>query len=126
MKSYNLLVVDANSSGRFLLVWTLRQRFPRASIAECDNAEMAVATAAVERPDAIIAHRVPGLSCVELVRAIREANNSVPIVAVSGFEQGVEARAAGAASFGHFDDWKSIARAVSNAIASSSDVVQRN
>lgn len=110
-----ILIVDENASGRYLLVWALQRKFPRCALVECENAD-AAATHAAGEPDAVIAHRVLGLSNIELVKLLRVANRGVPIVAISGRDLSDDAIAAGATRFLYYDDWKLAGTIVAAAI----------
>lgn len=112
------LVIDFNHDSRFLLVKTLRRKFPDATIQECDEAEPALAYLQNQSVSVVITHRsfdTPGL---ELVRQLHEVDPSVPIVMVSGVERAEAAIAAGASMFLHYDEWLRIGTIVEQLLAS--------
>ncbi|MDO8545215.1 MAG: response regulator [Opitutaceae bacterium] len=110
------LVVDDNVDGRSLLVRTLRRKFPHASVTECRDATEALRIAATERLDAIVTHRAWEVDGLTLIRELRQANPSVPIVMVSGIDRSEPARAAGATSFLNYDEWLRLGAVVADII----------
>jgi CheY-like chemotaxis protein len=99
------LVIDFNAESRYLLVKTLRRKFPTAVIHEtedADNAEQIVRSGAVT---AVISHRTFDVEGVDLVRRLRAADRDVPIVMVSGIDRGTAPMDAGADAFLHYDQW---------------------
>lgn len=112
------LVIDFNHDSRFLLVKTLRRKFPQAMIQECDEADSALEFVRSRAVSAVITHRsfdTPGL---ELVRQLREVEPTIPIVMVSGVERSEAAMAAGATAFLHYDEWLRIGTIVEGLLAS--------
>ncbi len=115
--STKFLVVDDNPDSRFLLVKTLLRKFPRSIIHETQEAVAAVAMANANRLDAVVAHRAADVDGLTLVRAIREANPTVPIVMVSGIDRSKAAMLAGATAFLSYDAWLRIGSVVASLIA---------
>ncbi len=111
------LIIDANPDGSALLVRTLRRKYPTAEILECVQAGDAVARAASETWDVIVAHRSAEMDAEELVRALRGVSPSVPILVVSGFDRSAKVKAAGASAFLNYDAWLMIGNAVEELIA---------
>ena len=99
------LVIDFNHDSRFLLVKTLRRKFPLALIQECDEAEPALAYLQNRAVTAVVTHRSIDTPGLDLVRMLHETDPMVPIVMVSGIERAEAARAAGASAFLHYDEW---------------------
>lgn len=99
------LVVDDNSENRFLLSKTLLRHFPHAALIECQSVDTAVRLLRNETVDLIIAHRCAELLGAELIQALREVNEVVPIIAVSGVDRRQESLAAGATRFHSLDQW---------------------
>lgn len=110
------LVIDDNPDSRFLLVKTLMRKFPNAVLLECQQSTPAINIARAETPTAVIIHRAEDIDGITLVRQLREANDIVPIVMVSGIDRAREALAAGATSFLHYDAWLRIGTLVSELI----------
>jgi DNA-binding response OmpR family regulator len=101
----NFLVVDSDTDGRVLIVRTLLRVFPQAAIVEVQDFETAVSLAGGRHYDAIIAHRAIGADAGMLVSALRRADASVPIVAMSGIDRTRETLAAGANRFLKAEQW---------------------
>jgi DNA-binding NarL/FixJ family response regulator len=101
----SFVVIDYHAESRYLLVKTLRRKFPHAVIHESDDAEKAIEIARAVNLAAIITHRTYQMEGAELVRRLREADPKVPIVMVSGIDRSAAARAAGANAFLHYDEW---------------------
>lgn len=99
------LVVDFHAESRYLLVRTLRRKFPLAVIRESDGADAALAILQKEPVSAIISHRTFEHSGAELIRMFRTVQPDVPIVMVSGADRATAAKEAGASSFLHYDEW---------------------
>jgi CheY-like chemotaxis protein len=112
------LVIDVNSDSRFLLVKTLLRKFPQSVIEECQDCDSAVALANTTPLDAIVTHRSLEVDGIELVRLLRAANPSVPIIMVSGSDRSSEALAAGANRFLSYDEWLRIGTVVLETLAS--------
>jgi DNA-binding response OmpR family regulator len=100
-----ILVIDYHPESRHLLVRTLRRKYPQAKLLESDDAENALAIAASPDLSVIVTHRTFEVSGVELVRALRAVNATVPILMVSGMDRQTAALAAGANAFLHYDEW---------------------
>lgn len=101
----HFLVVDHNKDSRFLLVKCLLRKFPRALIREVEEGDEAIAIARNVSLDVIITHRTREYYGTELVEKLRQANDHVPIVMVSGIERSAPALAAGADRFMLYDEW---------------------
>lgn len=110
------LVIDFNAESRFLLVKTLRRKFPNAAIHETDVAEHAVELVRNLDVAAVISHRTFDVEGVELVRQLRHADANVPLVMVSGIDRGSAPLDAGANAFLHYDQWLRIGTVVEGLI----------
>jgi CheY-like chemotaxis protein len=108
----HFLVIDHNKDSRFLLVKCLLRKFPRASIREVEEGEAAIELARTVKLDAIITHRTREYYGTELVKKLRQANEEVPILMVSGIERTAPALAAGADGFMLYDEWLRIGTVV--------------
>ncbi len=117
-QSPNFVVIDFHAESRFLLVKTLRRKFPEAAIHETDDAEKAIEIARAINLSAIITHRTFEMEGVELVRRLRDADPTVPIIMVSGIDREAQALAAGATSFLPYAEWLRIGSVVERHIAS--------
>lgn len=106
------LIVDDNSDSRFLLAKTLLRKFPGAQMLECQTSEKAVAILSREKPHAVVAHRTQETDGQTLIRSLRAADLTVPIVMVSGIDRREAARLAGANAFLHYDEWLRIGTVV--------------
>jgi DNA-binding NarL/FixJ family response regulator len=113
------LVIDVNSDSRFLLVKTLLRKFPHSVIDECQDADAAIAAAGSAPLDAIVTHRSLDIDGITLVRLLRAANPTVPIVMVSGSDRSREAVEAGANRFLSYDEWLRIGTVVLETLAPS-------
>lgn len=109
---FTFLVVDFHAESRFLLVKTLKRKFPDANIIEEDDAGRALALAREGDLAAIVTHRTFEIEGIELVRQFRTVNLHVPIVMVSGIDRETPALAAGADSFLPYDEWLRIGTVV--------------
>jgi DNA-binding NarL/FixJ family response regulator len=103
--SLHFVVIDFHSESRYLLVKTLRRKFPESVVHETDDAEQAIAVARLEPLAAIITHRTFEVEGVELVRLLREADPAVPIIMVSGIDREAAALRAGANCFLPYEEW---------------------
>lgn len=106
------LVIDYNVESRFLLVKTLRRKFPAATILEADDADHALNLVRSAAIDAIVTHRTFEVEGVELVSQLRAAAPGAMIVMVSGIERTDAAIAAGATTFLLYDEWLRIGSVV--------------
>ena len=122
-KQRKFLVIDDNSDGRALLTKTLMRKFPACVVQECQSADSAVTVTARKDLDAIIVHRLWEMDGATLIRALRAANPTVPIVAVSGIDRSQEAIAAGATSFIVYDEWLRIGSLVAELIGAGTESV---
>lgn len=111
------LVIDDNCDSRALLTRTLLRKYPDAVIHERERAEAAVAVARTGELNAIVTHRTFDHDGVELVRVLRAANPTVPIVMVSGMDRAKDAVAAGADKFLSYEEWLRIGNVVGDLLA---------
>ncbi len=111
------LVVDDNADSRFLLVKTLLRKFPQAVIRETQDATAALTVAGSDRPAAVVVHRAADVDGITLLRRLRDANPTVPIVMVSGIDRSQVAVAAGATTFLNYDAWLRIGSVVADLLA---------
>lgn len=110
--SLNFVVIDFHAESRYLLVKTLRRKFPDAQIYEMDDADKAIDIAREVTLAAVITHRTFDVEGVELVRRLRDADPAVPIIMVSGMDREEAALAAGANCFLSYDQWLRIGSVV--------------
>ena len=108
----SFVVIDYHAESRYLLVKTLRRKFPQAVVHETEDAEKAIEIARAVNLAAIITHRTFEMAGAELVRRLRDADPKVPIIMVSGIDRSAAARAAGASAFLHYDEWLCIGSVV--------------
>lgn len=106
------VVVDYHAESRYLLVKTLRRKFPAAVVHESEDAEKAIELARAINLTAAIAHRTFEMEGVELVRRLRDADPDLPVIMVSGIDRSEAARSAGANAFLHYDQWLLIGNVV--------------
>ena len=99
------VVIDFHAESRYLLVTTLRRKFPDAEIHEIDDADVAIALVQGRQVTAVITHRTFEVEGVDLVRQLRAVDSRVPIIMVSGVDREEAALAAGATAFLHYDEW---------------------
>lgn len=99
------LVIDHHKDSRFLLVKCLARKFPDAIILEAEEGEAAIDVAREGGLAVIVTHRTREYFGTELVGKLREVNERVPIVMVSGIERTAPALAAGADRFMLYDEW---------------------
>lgn len=112
------LVIDDNADSRTLLTKTLLRKYPDSLIQECQNGDTAILAVRAERIEAVIAHRTFEYDGETLVRLLRKAEPTVPIVMVSGYDRRDIAKAAGADAFMNYDEWLTIGNVVAAAMAS--------
>jgi DNA-binding NarL/FixJ family response regulator len=112
-----ILVIDHNPDSGELLVRSLRRKFPDAFTYLTSDAEDAEKSLAALKLDAIVIHRANTSTAVELTRALRRINPTVPIVVVSGIDRSEAVFQAGATGFINFDQWLMIGPTVANAMA---------
>ena len=106
------LVIDFHRESRYLLVKTLQRKFPGAVIHEAEDATHAVELTRTGQLSAVVTHRTFDVTGAELVKQLRAADASVPIVMVSGIDRRADALAAGATSFLAYDEWLRIGSVV--------------
>lgn len=112
----SFLVVDDNRDSRFLLVKTLLRKFPASVIHECHAADTALKRCRSERFSAVVTHRTTEMPGLALTRALREANDKVPLVMVSSIDRREAALGAGASAFLLYDEWLRIGTIVEQLI----------
>jgi DNA-binding response OmpR family regulator len=117
---YKFLIVDDNPDSRFLLVKTLLRKFPQAVLKETQDGDSSVTLARTEPLDAVVVHRAAEIDGVSLIRLIRQANSTVPIVMVSGIDRSKDAADAGASTFLSYEAWLRIGTVVAELIGSQS------
>jgi CheY-like chemotaxis protein len=113
---YKFLIVDDNADSRFLLVKTLLRKFPQAVLQETQDGESALALIRAEDLDAVVVHRAAEMDGLTLVRALRQANPTIPIVMVSGLDRTQTAIEAGATTFLSYDAWLRIGTVVAELV----------
>jgi CheY-like chemotaxis protein len=113
---YKFLIVDDNADSRFLLVKTLLRKFPQAVLQETQDGESALALIRAEDLDAVVVHRAAEMDGLTLVRALRQANPTIPIVMVSGLDRTQTAIEAGATMFLSYDAWLRIGTVVAELV----------
>jgi DNA-binding NarL/FixJ family response regulator len=106
------LVIDHNAESRFLLVKTLRRKFPAGHIFESDDAQHALDLLDTYAVSVVITHRTFDYQGFELVELLRRAAPTLSIVMVSGFDREAGALAAGANRFLNYDEWLRIGTVV--------------
>lgn len=106
------VVIDFHAESRYLLVKTLRRKFPQAVIHESDDAEKAIEIARAVNLAAIVTHRTYEMTGLELVARLRDADPQVPVIMVSGIDREAAALAAGATAFLNYDEWLRIGSVV--------------
>ena len=100
-----LLVVDFQAESRFLLVKTLRRKFPDAVIYETDDVETATQHVRSGNVTAAVTHRTFDVDGAEIVRRLRGLNPELIIVMVSGMDRSDAAVSAGATCFLPYEQW---------------------
>ena len=108
----SFVVIDFHAESRYLLVKTLRRKFPQSIVHEFDDAEKAIEIARAVNLAAIITHRTIEMEGAELVRRLRDADPKVPIIMVSAIDRSAAATEAGANAFLHYDEWLRIGTVV--------------
>lgn len=111
------LVIDHHHDSRFLLVKSLLRKFPQSVIQEVEDGDTAIEVARSTDLAAIVTHRTREYFGTELVQKLREVNDRVPIVMVSGIERTAPALAAGADRFMLYDEWLRIGTLVKEVMA---------
>jgi DNA-binding response OmpR family regulator len=112
-----ILVIDDNTDSRMLLVKSLLRKFPAALVQGCQDGDTAIAIAATDTLDAIVAHRTYDYDGATLVGLIRRTRPDVPLIMVSGHDHGPKAREVGADAFLHSDEWLRIGSVVADVMA---------
>jgi CheY-like chemotaxis protein len=118
---YKFLVVDDNPDSRFLLVKTLLRKFPQAILQETQDGESALELTRSQELDALVVHRSAEVDGITLVRMLREVNQTVPIVMVSGIDRSKTALEAGATTFLSYEAWLRIGSIVAEILPVKSD-----
>jgi DNA-binding NtrC family response regulator len=114
---HRFLVIDDNADSRTLLTKTLLRKYPESLIHECQTGDTAIAAARTDRLNAVIAHRTFEYDGETLIRLLRRANPTVPLIMVSGYDRREAAKAAGADAFMNYDAWLTIGNVVAEAMA---------
>ena len=95
----------------------LEQKFPSCDVVEAASCIEALHTLARLAPDVIIANQAAvDARGVEMVRAIRRADSSIPLVSVGEVAQEQDLLRNGADVFLPADDWENVAAAVQQAL----------
>jgi CheY-like chemotaxis protein len=113
---HKFLIVDDNSDSRFLLVKTLLRKFPQAILQETQDGESSIALTRSQSLDAVVVHRAAEMDGLTLIRLLRQANPTVPIVMVSGIDRTKSAVEAGATTFLNYDAWLRIGTVVAELV----------
>lgn len=114
------MVIDDVEENRFLLAKTLLRKFPGARIREYEEADAALAALIADPPALVVAHRSLDLDGLALVRAVRQAAPTLPIVAVSSRADWPESLSAGANEFLNYEAWLRIGVLAERLLASPS------
>lgn len=116
----SILLVNDEEDGLFLLDHAMKREFPKAETICCRNAGEALDYLASRAVDAVITdNRMPAVTGIELVHAIRASNPRVPIVMLTGSDdKREEALAAGVSLFLSSGDWNAIRREIRRTIES--------
>jgi FixJ family two-component response regulator len=103
------IIIDDNRDGCFVLSRALFRHYPAATLHEFRDFASAREALANLPPDGgaalILLHRIPNIGGAQLVRAVREIHDRVPIVALGDPELGPEVLAAGATRFLDYEAW---------------------
>ena len=99
------LLVELNPEGVDLLSRTLSRKYPGSIILARQHVADAIQVAAMHTLDAIIVHRAIETSGEELVRLLKVAQPTTPVVMISSVDRSSEAAEAGADSFLLYDAW---------------------
>ena len=119
------LIVDDNPDSRFLLVKTLLRKFPQAVLQETLDGPSSITLVRSNTLAAVVVHRAAEIDGLTLVRLLRDANPSVPIVMVSGIDRSKTAIEAGATTFLNYDAWLRIGTVVAQLITARDTVSTR-
>jgi DNA-binding NarL/FixJ family response regulator len=99
------LLVELNPEGVDLLSRTLSRKYPGAIILARQHVADAIQVAAMHTLDAIVVHRSIETSGEQLVRLLKVAQPTTPLVMISSVDRAREAEAAGADAFLLYDAW---------------------
>jgi CheY-like chemotaxis protein len=111
------LIVDDIADSRALVVRTLLRKFPTALVQESQESATALAAVAAENFDLVVAHRAADVDGLTLIRLLRQAHATVPVLMISGLDRSREALAAGATAFHNYDEWLRIGTVVAELLA---------
>jgi len=105
-----VLIVNDNDDGLFLLRHAVAKEAPDAVLLECKGANLALTLLESQPVDAIITdNRMPDMSGIAMVRAIRLHDPTTPILMITGSpEAEAEALAAGVTIFVGGGTWDEI------------------
>jgi hypothetical protein len=116
MNAETFLVVDCYEDNRWLVVLSLRRKFPDALVLECGYDDEVVKIASTHQLTAVISHRAGGMDADKTVTTLRGLLPNVPIIMMSGFDLAAEAKMAGAARFHAYDRWQEIGTVVAGVL----------
>lgn len=111
------LVIDDNVDNRFLLTRTVLRKYPQAVIIESGDLAAALEQVRLGGLDAVISHRAGEVDGLELLRELRAAHPTVPIVMVSGYDRTRAALEAGATCFLNYDEWLRLGTVIDEILA---------
>ena len=117
------LLIDDNSSNRFLVSKSLARRFPDTVLVECDESDAGLEALRREPFAVVVAHRTHQLAGTELVRQLRQLAPAVPIIAISAVDRRAEALQAGATRFLLLDEWLLIGNVVQELLGSNPELI---
>jgi two-component system chemotaxis response regulator CheY len=98
VKPLHILLTDDDLDKRLILAMTISRAFPTASVFECHSGKEALEYFLKNRVDVLVTnHNMPGVTGVELIRAVRTRGAKIPIIMVTSHDElASEAIAAGA------------------------------
>ena len=99
------LLVELNPEGVDLLSRTLSRKFPGSIILARQHVADVIQVAAMHTLDAIIVHRSIEASGEHLVRLLKVAQPTTPLIMISSVDRAREAEEAGADAFLLYDAW---------------------
>lgn len=109
-----ILIVNDDDTSLYLLEQALLREFPEAEVALCHGGTQALEALDRQRADAIITdNRMPAMTGIEMVRAIRQRDVTTPIMMLTGAEdKRSDALAAGVTVFFSGVNWPDIRREI--------------
>lgn len=111
-RDLRFLVIDDNPDGRFLVSKTLLRKFPKSVVIEAQTGETALRVLENESVTLVVCHRTFEFDAVSLVREIRQRNQTIPIVVMSGIDRSADVFAVGANACITYDEWLMIGNKV--------------